>query len=677
MTTLRRKTITLLGITLTGLVLISFLSFQVIVSNSFDQLERGEMKENLQNARNSLFWDLMELEMKTADWSVWDETYYFVRKENDKYIDKYLMDDTFLNQRVGFALFYDSSGTLIYSKGMDLPNKTMMPVPQFIIDHLDSNKYLLQHDDRDSRKTGLLDIGPIPIMLTSQPIVKVDKNIPIGGVVLMGRFMDKAEQDLLSERSKLAITMPCQKQKDGLKSTDLLLTTGEEMYLDDMNTSTISGIIFCSDIYGDPDVALQVSSARPIYHLGRITMTYLLLVLMIIPFIFGYVTLYMLDISFLSRMKDLNADIKSIGESQDLSQRVYEAGDDEVSDLGSSINLLLSSLEESRLLVLKKDASLKAIMQAMPDMVFHIRKDGTIFRYKLSTDGCIYESPDRLNDLTIDDVLPADIATMELAVIENVLRTGNMETLHYQLPVKGEIRDYEARIVMSGHEEVMSVVKDITDIKKVEEAHKKDLLLREVHHRVKNNLQVISSMLNIQSRKFKDKEVVDAFRDSQHRTRSMALAHEKLCMSQNMEKVDMEDYIQTVVESLINSYGYSPRDIHITLNISNVIFGVDTSIPIGLIVNELVSNSLRHAFHGGPGKISIEIYAEDDHFIMNVSDNGVGFAEGIDFRDTNSLGMQLVNSLVEQIGGHIELHDKNGTLFRIKFKELSYVKRGY
>jgi len=676
MTSLRRKTTVTLGATLAGLVIVLFLISQIVISNSFDQLERDELKKDVQNAKSSLYWDMEELEKKAADWAVWNETYYFVPYRNSSYIANYLADEKFIDHNISFVLFYDRSGTLVYSKGMDLQKGIQVPPPHILIAHLEENRYLLEHENADSRKTGLLYLADSPVMLTSQPIVKDSGRSPAGGTILMGRFLDRTEYDILADRTSLSVKVLVAEESEELHETaGPRLASGEEIFLGLMNESTISGSIPLNDIYGQPALVLEVTSPRTIHHQGKATMTYLLLALLLVAGVFGSVTLYLLEDSFFSRLKALSRNIKDIGESRDLSRRIYEEGDDEISYLSSSMNLLLESLEQSGQLVLKKDATIKAIIQAMPDMVFQIRRDGTICNYKLSTEECLYESPDRLPGIMIEDVLPGDIASKKLNIIEEVLNTGKMQTMQYQLPVKGDMRYFEARIVVSGEDEVMSVVKDITDIKKAEEARKKDILLREIHHRVKNNLQVISSLLNLQSRKFRDREVIEAFRESQHRARSMALAHEKLCQSEDMETVNLHDYIRSLVEYLVSSYGFSRNEVQINLNIKNVIFEIDTSIPLGLIINEITSNSLKHAFHKGPGKISIEIYPEGDNFVLKISDDGTGFPEHIDFRNTDSLGMQLVNSLVEQIDGKIELYRDKGTEFRITFKELSYVRR--
>jgi two-component sensor histidine kinase len=159
----------------------------------------------------------------------------------------------------------------------------------------------------------------------------------------------------------------------------------------------------------------------------------------------------------------------------------------------------------------------------------------------------------------------------------------------------------------------------------------------------------------------------------------MAIAHENLYQSRNLEDINFKNYIQSLVGYLVNSYGFSENDITININIEDINLGIDTSIPLGLIINEIVSNTLKHAFKHGFGEIKIKMIrcGDDDSYKLSIADNGIGFPEKIDFRNTDSLGLQLVNSLVEQVEGNIELKRDNGTEFEIYFKELSYQRRDY
>jgi two-component sensor histidine kinase len=223
---------------------------------------------------------------------------------------------------------------------------------------------------------------------------------------------------------------------------------------------------------------------------------------------------------------------------------------------------------------------------------------------------------------------------------------------------------------------------EIAERKRAEEQIKaslgeKEVLLKEIHHRVKNNLQVVSSMLQLQSRNIKDKETIEMFQESRNRVRSMALVHERLYQSRDLARVDFAKYIQSLANYLCRSYGVNTNVIQLKTNLHDVLLGVDTAIPCGLILNELVSNSLKHAFPDGrEGEIHIELRSEGNgKFTLMVSDNGVGLLKDLDFRNTESLGLQLVNTLVNQLEGTIELDRRGGTTFKITFAEIKYEER--
>jgi PAS domain S-box-containing protein len=206
---------------------------------------------------------------------------------------------------------------------------------------------------------------------------------------------------------------------------------------------------------------------------------------------------------------------------------------------------------------------------------------------------------------------------------------------------------------------------------KIEESLKeKEMLLKEIHHRVKNNLAVISSLLSLQSEYIKDKEDLELFRESQTRAKSMALIHERLYQSDDLKRIDFSDYIKTLASDLFRTYAVDPERIKLKMNLETVLIDINSAIPLGLILNELVSNSMKYAFPGEEnGQINIKLKSDEDQYLLTVCDDGVGLPEGLDFEKTESLGLQLVNSLTNQIDGIIELDETNGTKFTIKFQE--------
>jgi len=222
-------------------------------------------------------------------------------------------------------------------------------------------------------------------------------------------------------------------------------------------------------------------------------------------------------------------------------------------------------------------------------------------------------------------------------------------------------------------------VEDITKRKNAEakireSLEEKEILLKEIHHRVKNNLQIVSSLLYLQSKRIGDKESLNLFIDSQNRIKSMALIHEKLYRSKDFSKINFNEYIKSLTTHLLQSYKAIGSEINLRINVSDIVFSIDTAIPCGLIINELISNALKYAFpEGRRGTIDLDLFStngksdENAFYTLIVSDDGIGFPENIDFQHTKSLGMQLVNNLTKQLDGSIELEKDNGTQFKIIF----------
>ena len=204
----------------------------------------------------------------------------------------------------------------------------------------------------------------------------------------------------------------------------------------------------------------------------------------------------------------------------------------------------------------------------------------------------------------------------------------------------------------------------------------KEVLLKEIHHRVKNNLQVISSLLNLQAGYIQDKRALQMFLDSQTRVRSMAIIHEKLYQSEDFARVDFAEYVRGLVESLFKSYRYEPGRMGLSIDVQDVALDIQLAVPCGLVINELVSNALKYAFPDnceveGCIEVNMRLLPENRVRLM-VGDNGVGMAEDIDIEHTESFGLKLVTILVEdQLDGEMHVDRQSGTKFAITFKNNS------
>jgi PAS domain S-box-containing protein len=221
--------------------------------------------------------------------------------------------------------------------------------------------------------------------------------------------------------------------------------------------------------------------------------------------------------------------------------------------------------------------------------------------------------------------------------------------------------------------EVSCIAHDITDKKNAEERLKqsvkeKEVLLKEVHHRVKNNLQVISSILNLQSSYVRDQKTLELLRESQNRIKSMAFIHESLYQTKDFSNINFSEYVENISKNLVHSYSgpENPPELH--LDTGNIHLNLDTAIPCGLIINEIISNALKYAFpNNRKGNIYVSMKETDRAICISIADDGVGLPDHVDYRNTESLGLQLVVTLVEQINGKIRLDNKKGTKFVIDF----------
>jgi two-component sensor histidine kinase len=205
----------------------------------------------------------------------------------------------------------------------------------------------------------------------------------------------------------------------------------------------------------------------------------------------------------------------------------------------------------------------------------------------------------------------------------------------------------------------------------------KEILLREIHHRVKNNLQMISSLLNIQAKSVLDPAALELFKESQNRVRSIAVIHQKLHRSKDLARIDFSDYIRDLVTSLFHTYGVTANKITLHLEVDAVMLGIETAIPCGLIINELATNSLKYAFPGdAKGTIGIALHATGpETYTLVVQDSGGHFPKGLDIRSASSAGLQIVAALIKQLDGTLMLETEGQTRFRIEFRELKYRER--
>lgn len=365
-------------------------------------------------------------------------------------------------------------------------------------------------------------------------------------------------------------------------------------------------------------------------------------------------------------------------------------------------------LQKNQEILEKREKHLRLITDNMMDLITRIDANGNYLYISPSAYKVLGYTPDNMMKHNVMDLVhPNDLEKLK-SYAQEAVKTHSPLELEYRHKISsGDYAWVETASTPIFDDEnnfrgFVCGSKNINYRKNVEEQIKtsleeKEVLLKEIHHRVKNNMQIISSLLSLQSKYIQDENYLAIFKESQDRVKSMAMIHEGLYKSDNLARINFEEYTHNLISGLFSSYGVDENIIKTKINLDNILLDVDTAIPLGLILNELITNSLKHAFpeHTPHSKnavladpvksmdttnsqfnyfeeikreLSVSISQNNDILKMVVCDNGMGLPENIDFRNTKSLGLQLVNALVDQLMGEIELEKDNGTKFIINLK---------
>jgi PAS domain S-box-containing protein len=319
----------------------------------------------------------------------------------------------------------------------------------------------------------------------------------------------------------------------------------------------------------------------------------------------------------------------------------------------------------------------RALAEASEDVIFVIDREDRVEYVNSFAAKKLGKLREEIIGTPRSTLFPEEIASHQKASLDRVFETGcslRVETKlryrgraiwqdHYLSPLKSEDGNVKA---------VMGISRDVTEYKKTEERlttslREKEILLKEIHHRVKNSLQLISSLLTLKARRLKDPKILEFCEESRNRIKSMALIHENLYCSHDFSLASFGEHIRPIVSNLVKSYGR--YDIKVIVESDELRLRLEHAIPLGLIINELVSNALKHGFRDRKGGVlKIAFHGDGEKSVkLVVSDDGVGFPDTIDFRESPSMGLTIVSDLVEQIEGTIELSRSEGTTFAVSF----------
>lgn len=338
-----------------------------------------------------------------------------------------------------------------------------------------------------------------------------------------------------------------------------------------------------------------------------------------------------------------------------------------------------SSVEEA---LQKSEARFRQVVEAAPNAMVMIDRDGRIVMVNAQTERVFGYAREEMLGQPVEMLVPERLRAAHPTLRGSYFAAPLTRPMGAGRDLYGRRKDGSEVAIEIGLNPietdegtmVLSAIVDISD-RKLKEARitaalrEKEVLLGEIHHRVKNNLQIVHSLLELQSGRVADPAALDMLRDGQNRVRSMSLIHQVLYQSKDFARVDFAGFLESLVPTLVSSYGINPGRISIAINASAVQLPIDSAVPCGLVVNELITNALKHAFPDGrSGEIHIDLGTSGDDLVeLSVSDDGVGMGSDWDQENPSTLGLQLVVLLTEQIGGTLDIQRSNPTRFELRF----------
>lgn len=673
---MRRRILLVISGTLIAMLVIITLASSSILQKSFDGLEKRYMERDVQRVTHDVEAQLATLGATTTDYATWTEMYEFARDPTPAFAAQNLDNEVANNLHVTLVLVLDGKGTPRFRRAYGDDGRRS--VADSLVEWLKSHPRPATFESKDGKAQGIIVLPEGLLLAAFRPIMDSRKLLPIGGTLVMGRFLDASAASDLGARFELsvAITPLAEAPRSGAAArASAAISPATPVSLDTTNATMISAYAVLPDVEGAPAALLRIDAPRDIQRQGEWTARYVLFWLLFIGVAFGLAVLLTIERTILSRLVHLGKSVLAIGTGGNTTRRIAIRGRDQIAYLGAAINGMLDALERSTEELRASERRNEAFLDAVPDVIFRVTRDGTITDARSSSKLPILEAANDLvgrdaeQILSLYSFLSPPHFERTLAATAAALETGVPQTIEFHVDVEGGRRFYVERFVASGKDEAIVLVRDVTAQRQADETRRKEVHLKEIHHRVKNNLQVISSLLALQARATEDARTRALLGESRDRVKSMALIHEKLYQTGDERGVSYSAYVQDLAAHLRHSYAGNSEAVGVRIEVDEISLDLDLSVPCGLIITELLSNALKHAFPDGRrGTIVVRLTREGKGMLrLGISDDGIGFPPGVDVRSPSTLGLRIVAMLVEQIKGTLVLEPGAGTTLTITF----------
>ncbi len=386
--TLRQKTLLILGVTFLCLFIVLDFSLSTLWLNGFAKIESHQTQQNVERVTQALADDLMKLDTTAGDWSAWDDTYTFAGDGDETYIQENLANSTLANLGLNYMVFLNTAGQIIYAKGLNLQQGVAAPVPSSLKQYLSANSSLLQSTQVNTRQTGIVLLPEGPLLVALRPIINSDRTLPSRGTLLLGHFLDTAKVKQLAKLTRLAIAVypiqdtqlpgDFQAVRSNLtqKASNAKIQSQPPILVRPLGSERIAGYTLLRDIQGYAGLLLRVDTPRDIYQQGKQGLNYVVGSLLAVGLAFGLVILLLLEKLVLSPLAHFIAVVRRIRASGSLSGRLLINGNDELSLLGTAINRLLETLQQSQLQLSESQERYQSVVDNVKEVIFQTDATG-------------------------------------------------------------------------------------------------------------------------------------------------------------------------------------------------------------------------------------------------------------------------------------------------------------
>ena len=365
--TLWERTLRIIGVVIFVLGGLLYTLQRFVVLRSFSELEARDTRLNVERVLNIIAHETQSLDVLVNDWAAWDDTYQFVADGNEQYRRSNLLDQTFITARLNLILIVDSAARVVFARAFDLANGTAISIPELAPERLYLGHPLLTHPDTASSISGVMMLSSGPMLVASRPIITSADQGPIRGTLVMGRFLDQAMIQYLSDIAQLSVQVQPIDSPElpaDFRAAQSLLTAETPLWVQPLNRASVAGYALLNDLAGKPALILRIDLPRDIYRQGQASFRYLTAALILGGLLFFVVLLLSLESTVLWRIDDLGEQIKQVGQAGDLSARVSLVGRDEVAELAGKINAMLSDLQQAQESVHQRERYLEGLAKA-------------------------------------------------------------------------------------------------------------------------------------------------------------------------------------------------------------------------------------------------------------------------------------------------------------------------